>query len=116
MAIRPALDTLKELDQRRFLDNLAVHIHDATDAVRAHGKPAKITITLEVAPLSKQGMVEPVVTIESEIISKLPKPEAPKALFFIDEHGNPTTQQQRQRGLGLTIAGRDSQPTEGAAS
>lgn len=103
--IRPALETLRELDERRFMDKLALEIRQATDAVRALGKPGKLVITLEFAPLSKAGLVEPAITIEADITAKLPKPDAPKALFFVDDEGNPTRQQQRQRGLGLTIAG-----------
>jgi hypothetical protein len=102
--IRPALDTLRELDEKRFMDKLALAIHNATDSVRALNKPAKIQIALEIAPLTRQGLSEPVVTIEVEIIEKLPKPDGHKALFFIDEDGNPTTKQQRQRDLGLSIA------------
>lgn len=111
--IRPAMDTLRELDEKQFLDKLAVAIHEATGSVREQMKPAKITITIDVAPATKQRMVEPVITIEAEIVSKLPKPEASKALFFIDGDGNPTTNQQRQRDLGLSIAGHDQQ--EGVA-
>lgn len=104
--IRPALDTLRELDQQQFLERLAVAIHEATTAVRDLGKPAKISITLDFAALSKQQLIEPVITVEAEIHTKLPKPEGNRALFYIDAAGNPTTQQQRQRGLDLQVAGR----------
>lgn len=103
--IRPALETLAELDQGRFLDKLAVHIHDAVSAVTMFGRPGKIVITLDVATLGQKNLTEPVITIEADIASKLPKPEAPKALFFVDLDGNPTTKQQRQRDLGLSVAG-----------
>jgi len=105
-AIRPALDTLRELDEGRFLDKLAVAIHDAVSGVTALGKAAKVNITLEFAPLSKQNMAEPVITAEAEITTKLPKPDGHRALFYVDGDGNPTTQQQRQRDLGLSVAGR----------
>lgn len=111
-AIRPALDTLRELDEGRFLDKLAVAIHDATSGVTALSKPAKVTITLDFAPLGKQQLVEPVITVESEIVTKLPKPDGHRSMFYIDGDGNPTTQQQRQRGLDLTVAGRDPQPAQ----
>jgi hypothetical protein len=109
--IRPALDTLRELDERRFMDKLALAIHDATSAVQHLVKPAKITVTIDIAPLTKQHLSEPAITIEAEISSKLPKPDGHRALFFIDEDGNPTTKQQRQRDLGLSVAARE----EGAA-
>lgn len=114
-AIRPALDTLRELDGGQFLDKLAGAIHEATGAVRDMGKGAKISIALEFAALSKQNLTEPVITVEAEITTKLPKPEGHRAIFYIDAGGNPTTQQQRQRDLGLTVAGADTttKTTEG---
>ena len=116
-AIRPALDTLRELDEGRFLDKLAVAIHDATSGVTALSKPSKVTIVLDFAPLTKQNLAEPVITVEAEITTKLPKPDANRALFYVDGDGNPTTHQQRQRGLDLSVASRDSDaaPAKGAA-
>lgn len=104
MPIRPALETLRVLDNENFMDKLALAIHDVSNSVRALGKAGKITVDLTVAPLSKSGLVEPVITIEAEINAKPPKPDASKSIFFFDEDGNTTTNQQRQRGLDLTIA------------
>lgn len=112
--VRPALETLSELDDGRFMDKLAVAIHDATSGVTALAKPAKITVTLDFAPLSKANLTEPVITVEAEINTKLPKPDGHRALFYVDAEGNPTTQQQRQRDLGLQIAaGRSTNAKEG---
>lgn len=108
-AIKPALDTLRELDEGRFLDKLAVAIHDATAAVTVLGKPAKVIVAIDIAPLTKQGLTEPVITMESEVSTKLPKPDAPRSIFFVDVDGNPTTKQQRQRDLSLSIAGGEKQ-------
>jgi hypothetical protein len=110
--VRPALDTLRELDEGRFLDKLAVAIHDATSAVNALHKGAKIQITLELDMLSDR-VTEPVLTIEAEINTKLPKPDGHRAIFYIDGDGNPTTQQQRQRDLGLKVAERTETTKEG---
>jgi len=110
-AIRPALETLSELDAGNFMDKLAVAIHDATSAVTVLGKKATITVSIEIAPMTKQARVEPVITMEAEITTKLPKPDAPLALFFIDADGNPTTKQQRQQGLQFSVAG--AQQAEG---
>jgi len=111
MPIRPALETLTVLDNEQFLDKLALAIHDVSNSVKALGKAGKINIEIVVAPLSKTGLIEPVVTMESEITTKPPKPDAPKSIFFFDEDGNTTTQQQRQRGLDLTVAGAESKGT-----
>lgn len=114
--IRPALETLRELDNGNFMDKLAMAIHSATSGVTVLGKPAKVTVTLDFAPLSKQQLTEPVITVESEIVTKLPKPEGQKAIFYVDGDGNPTTKQQRQRGLDLQVADRDPKPAaQGAA-
>lgn len=113
-AIRPALETLRILDNEQFMDKLAVAIHDATCAVQVLGKTAKISIEIVVSPLSKQNLTEPVITIEADINTKLPKPDASRAMFYIDGEGNPTTNQQRQRDLGLSIAGGEAHE-QGAA-
>jgi len=113
--IRPALETLSELDEGRFMDKLAIAIHDAVSATTVLNKSSKVVVTIELDMLSKPGMVEPVITMESDITTKLPKPDAPKALFFIDGDGNPTTKQQRQRQLGLSVAGGEPQSAQGAA-
>jgi hypothetical protein len=107
--MRPALEVLRELDDTKFMDKLALHLHDGTQAVRQFGRPAKITISIEIAPLTKQGLTEPVITMESDISSKLPKPEAHKALFFIDENGEATTKQTRQREIGFSVAGAEQE-------
>ena len=112
--MRPALEVLRELDDQKFMDKLALALHDATQAVTHFGKPAKVNIVIDIAPLTKQGLVEPVITMESDITSKLPKPEAHKALFFIDENGEATTKQQRQREIGFSVAA-DEQQGEAAA-
>ena len=108
-SVRPALETLSVLDEGRFMDKLAVAIHDATSGVTALGKASKVTIVLDFAPLSKQNLTEPVITVEAEITTKLPKPDGHRSLFYVDGDGNPTTQQQRQRDLGLKVADRTDQ-------
>lgn len=103
-SIRPALETLRELDDRMFLDRLALQIHDATDAVRAMGRPAKLTITLDIKPLKNQRVVEPIITITAEIAAKLPQPEPMESIFYIDENGNPTKHQPKEKQPSLGIA------------
>ena len=102
--IRPALETLRELDGGMLLDKLAIAIHDATSAVQHLGKNAKIIVTIEVSPLTKQQLKEPVISMEAEVATKLPKPEGDKSIFYIDNDGNPTTTRQRQPELGLSVA------------
>lgn len=115
MGIRPALETLVELDNGNFMDKLAVAIHDAANGVQHLGKPASVTVKIDFALLGNKNLTQPVMTAEAEITTKLPKPDANKALFFFDEEGNPTTKQQRQPDLGLTIAGSTINHQQGAA-
>ena len=102
--VRPALETLRELDQGNLLDKLALAIHEATGAALHFEKPARITLTLDVKLLTQKHLSEPAITVEATVETKLPKREPYQALFFIDENGNPTVTQTRQRDLGLSVA------------
>jgi hypothetical protein len=110
MGIKPALSILDALDNRMFLDKLAVSLHTATGDVIALGKPAKIVITLTLDMFSAKGLAEPVITVQASIDEKFPKPDQNVALFYCDGDGNLTVNQQRQRDLNLSIA--DVQPRE----
>lgn len=107
-AIRPALETLRELPG--VLDQVAIGIHNAMAAVREHQKPAKIVLTITIDPWKDKStkLIDEPVLIAGEVETKLPKHEPPKALFYSDDDGNPTRQQKRQPDLGLSIAGADS--------
>lgn len=111
-AIRPALDTLRELDNGLFLDKLAAAIHEATGAVSYYNRAGKISISIKIAPLTKSNLTEPVITMKAKIDTDLPEPDENAALFYVDGGGNPTTQQQRQRELGLTVAAGTTTTTE----
>jgi len=104
--IRPALETLRELEGRKFLDRLAVQINEATKAVEHYRKPAKLVITLDISILTSEGISESAVAIKAEIASKLPRAEASKSIFFVDKDGNPTKNMTRQEDLDLRVAPR----------
>jgi hypothetical protein len=102
-AIRPALTTLRELPD--VMDTLAIAIHDAIEAVRTHRKPGKITLTLTVEPWKEKSakLIDEPVMIAGEVDTKLPKEDPPRQLFFVDEDGNATRTQRRQKGLELDV-------------
>lgn len=102
-AIRPAMDTLRELRHGQTLDEFAVQIHDAVSAVEALGKPATVTLTITVKPFGTKG-VAGAYAVLGEITSKMPKPDPEVTLLFTDADGNLTPHQTRQRDLGLSIA------------
>ena len=103
--IRSAQATLSELEGGQIMNQLAQAFHDAADAVKVYNKPAKITLTIEVAPFKGlgQNLMEHPIGMTAEVVCKLPKPETPATLFFVDEQGpsrNPTTRQSTLTGIG----------------
>lgn len=94
-----ALQTLQELDEGRLLATLQNAFHDAAAAVKQHGKAATITVKITVTPVSVNNLIEQPITMDADVIVKLPK-DLPKTIFFIDADGNPTRiATQRQTGL-----------------
>lgn len=105
--IRPAIDTLRELNGGRLLDDLAIHLVAACNAVRDHNKGAEITVKIKVKPYTVKGtrLVEQPVFFMADVTSNLPQPEKEGKVFFLDEHGNPTsTPLKREQELELRIA------------
>ncbi len=106
MHIRPAIGTLNELRDGRALEEVAEQIHAAIEAVRAHGKPATVSLDITIAPMrvNQEKLVEPPLIFTAEVTSKLPKAQPEATIFFTDADGNPTRTQARQRGLDLSVA------------
>lgn len=108
MNTRSATAILAEIRDGRAVLELSAEIHKAIEAVKQHGKAAKVTLELTIAPLNKgaEHLVEAPLTFTAEIDSKLPQPDPEKTLFFVDTDGNPTRNPaERQQGLNLTVAG-----------
>lgn len=102
MAIRPALDTLRELPENT-LDKFAMEIRNTMDAVLALGRKGKVTLTIDIEPMSKDRLIDAPLAFRAEVKSKAPQPQAEATIFFTDEHGNPTRQPKpRQPDLGLS--------------
>jgi hypothetical protein len=103
---RNALEILDEVRKGGATRELSAVIHEAIQAVKMHGKAAKVTIELTIAPMSKgaENLVEAPIVISDEITSKLPKPEPEKTLFYVDTEGNATRKPgERQTGLDFQI-------------
>jgi hypothetical protein len=77
MPVRPALDTLRELRDGRFLDELSTELNDLTRQVRQTDKPGKVTITLNVKPVENDASR----VIVSDLIAVTP-PKVKKATLF----------------------------------
>lgn len=114
MNLRSAMTLLPELRDGRAITELSEHIHKAIAAVRAHGKSAKITLEITIAPLKggAEKFVEAPITFKAEVESKLPQPDAEETLMFVDVDGNPTRNpSERQKSLGLNVAGHQDSKT-----
>lgn len=105
--ILPAQVTLNALRDGHVMNELAQAIHDATCAVRDMNKPAEVTLKITFRPIKgvEQGLRESPISLVSEVDVKLPKPELPTTLFYVDESGNPSRNPgMRQPELGLSVA------------
>jgi len=107
VGIRPAEETLRDLNDGRHLDELAQSINRACAEVRAKGKPAKVIMTITIAPGSNQKLVDPPVAFFVEVAEKLPKVKPVGALMYLDSNDNPSpfpTAGKRERGLDFGIS------------
>lgn len=112
--IRSAMTLLPEFRGGQAITELSTAIHDAVAAVKEHHKAATVTLTIIIAPGSKERLVEPVLVMSAEVDSKLPKPAPQATVFFVDSEGNPTRQAEpRQRDIGFSVAGGSSTQATG---
>lgn len=97
MAIRPFVDTLRDLRAGRTLDELANQLNEVVAAVRDTGKAGKITITLSVKPASK-GDVD---TIMIDDVVKVSAPTADRGttIFFATPENNLQRQHPNQKSI-----------------
>lgn len=105
--IRSSLQIVGELRDGMVVAELSQAIHDATAAVREHGKKAVVTLDLTVATLraGAEKLVEAPLVITAEVSSKLPQPDPEATIFFVDVDGNVSRiPESKQKDLGLKIA------------
>ena len=107
--IRPATDILLELGKGRVVADLTQAIHEATQAVNVHNKPATVTLTIKIEQYKKDSMLaEMPLLLSGEVETKLPKPAPEHTLYYPDDDGNITRTPQRQQGLDLQIGQRST--------
>lgn len=105
MQIKSAQATLNELGEGHVMAEMAQAIHDAVVAVRDQNKGATVTLTVTINPMKKDGrLIDAPMFFSGEVTTKLPKPDAPQTLFYVDDDGNPTRTQTRQPDLPLSIS------------
>lgn len=105
--VRSATAILAEIRDGQLVIEASEQIKTAICAVREVGKPAKVTIEIEIKPFKagSEKLTEPPLIFVGEVTSKLPKHDTEATLMFVGEDGNATrVPPQRQPDLGLTIA------------
>lgn len=108
MAIRPFVDTLRDVEFGTLLEELAEVQNQVVDAVMETNKAGEITIKLSYKP---EGAGQ--LTIAADIKHKTPKLPRGKSLFFVTPDRNLTRQDPRQAELeGLRTVTDNSQTRE----
>jgi hypothetical protein len=87
----------------RTSDDISAEFHQLLDAVREHGKKGQMTITFVVEPPAN-GVDNAPLPIGIESAVKPPKATAPKALYFLDNDGNPVREDPRQLAIQFHAA------------
>ena len=107
MKIRPAQAILNEIEDGATLEALAQAFHDAIAAVKEHGKPATVNLSITIGTLgeSQHKLVEPPIIMLAEVTTKLPKAKPNATIFFVDQDGNATRNHTRQADMLLSVAG-----------
>lgn len=97
--IRPFADVLQELQGGRTHSDLSEALHALTTAVREHGKAGTLQLTVKIDPVSKgDGST---VTVTANVVSKAPRSEPKKSIFFLADDGNLCRDDPRQLHLPL---------------
>lgn len=87
----------------RTAEEISAEFHQLLDAVREHGKKGQMTITLVIEPPAN-GVDNAPLPIGVESAVKAPKATAPKALYFLDNDGNPVRDDPRQLAIEFRTA------------
>lgn len=95
MSVRPALDTLRDLRDGRFLDDLSNEMNELVRQVRTTDKPGKLNIEIDIKPNNGDASS---VTVSDTI--KVAPPKLKRAtLFFTTTESNLSRRDPRQPEL-----------------
>ncbi|MEU0087225.1 hypothetical protein [Streptomyces sp. NPDC006274] len=104
--VRPFAEFLQEQAGGTLHTELSEKLHDLVQAVQETGKGGSITLKIDVKPIP--GTDGRTLTVTDAVVTKLPKTERPKSIFFIDDDMNLSRTDPRQPVLtGL----REVEPT-----
>lgn len=103
MGIRQITDVLREQGGGALIDEFSAEYNKLVRAVRKTGKGGEITLKLKVKPAAKNNA--DMVTIEDDVVSKLPRPDRFATLAYTTPEGNTQLRNPVQPDLaGLSVA------------
>ena len=97
---------LEEMHRGAVTAQADTELAKAIAAVKEHGKAAEVTIKVKIEP---SGGDE--VSVTAECSSKLPKPKARPAIFFMTENNDLTRDDPKQTSLPLSEEGASEKVT-----
>jgi hypothetical protein len=97
--IRPFADTLAQIQNGRLAAAAAEGLHELLEAVEDTGKGGSVTVTLQVAPLSK-GDVR-MLTVGGAVAVKAPKIEPAKSVLYLHKGNLQRDDPQKETLPGL---------------
>lgn len=96
------LATVSGLEKGVFAAEASERMQQVIAAVRQHGKPGAVTITLKVKPAVKES--GDLVVVVGEIKTKVPEADRAAELFYTTEQGGLSKQDPRQPELPLRMS------------
>lgn len=95
---RPITDIMREVNEGRLVDEASEALVRVIEAVQRTHKKGAVTMTINVVPDKAD---EAVIELEATVAAKVPTRSMRKSVFFIDQHGNLTRRDPRQREMEL---------------
>lgn len=105
MTTRPFVDTLRDLEYGKLLDDLADAQHAVIAGVQETHKIGTVTVVLKYR-YETDGQI----SVETDVKNKVPKMPRGTTLFFTTPEGNIQRDDPRQRKLELKKVADDKQP------
>lgn len=99
MTARPFFDTARDIRRGQFLEDCADELHRVVTSVEETGKPAKLTIEINIKPAG--GKAQGAVILSDKIKAKLPDLPAGDTILFVTTENNLVATDPRQSKLDL---------------
>jgi hypothetical protein len=99
-------ETLLQMNNGATVAEMAAALEKAVAAVRLTGKSAAITLTLKLSPASK-GITD-VLTVESQVKTRLPEPDRGITIFYATDDNQLVRNDPKQPMLPLRVVDIDT--------